>query len=210
MKNSSLPSWTGITLILALAFPASLGAQEARETGRVIGKVIDASSGAPVSTARISVEGTGVGVLSDLNGRFHLAGVPAGVRSVRAEVLGYGPKIITGVDVRAGETTTLDISLESSAIELEAIAVTARLEAGATSRLLDEQRTSIAMVEAVGSQEISKSPDSDAAEVAGRVSGVTVAEGKYVFIRGLGERYSQTSLNGTPLPSPEPEKEVVP
>ncbi|MFW6200111.1 MAG: TonB-dependent receptor domain-containing protein, partial [Gemmatimonadota bacterium] len=52
--------------------------------------------------------------------------------------------------------------------------------------------------------------DSDAAEVARRMTGVTVSDGKYVYIRGLGERYSQTSLNGSSLPSPEPEKEVVP
>ncbi|MDX1675217.1 MAG: TonB-dependent receptor, partial [Longimicrobiales bacterium] len=57
---------------------------------------------------------------------------------------------------------------------------------------------------------ISRQPASDAAEVAQRMTGVTVSDGKYVFIRGLGERYSQTTLNGSSLPSPEPEKDVVP
>jgi len=210
MKISSLPAIAGLFLIAAItsALAEPVVAQEA--SGRLVGKIVDATSGAPITTAQVSVEGTDLSALSDLNGRFHLDGVPVGSQSVAARLLGYAPKIVTAVAIRADETTSLDISLETTAITLEAISITANLEAGATSRLLDEQRMSIAMVDAVGSQQISKSPDSDAAEVAARVSGVTVAEGKYVFIRGLGERYSQTSLNGTPLPSPEPEKEVVP
>lgn len=206
MKTSSQSALAGLFFLVAL-FPTPALAQSG---GRVVGKVVDAKSGAPISTAMVSVEDTQITAISDLNGRFHLDGVPAGSRSVRAEVLGYAPKIVTGVSVKAGATTSLDISLESTVIEIEALTVTAAIEAGATSKLLDEQRNSAAMVEAVGAQEIAKSPDSDAAEVAGRVSGVTVSDGKYVFIRGLGERYSQTSLNGTSLPSPEPEKEVVP
>ncbi|MGD8494814.1 MAG: TonB-dependent receptor [Gemmatimonadales bacterium] len=206
MKTSSHPALAGLFLLLALV-PAPVFAQGG---GRVVGKVVDAESGAPISTAMVSVEGTQISAISDLNGRYHLDGVPPGAQSIRTEVLGYAPKIVTNVQVSAGGTTTLDVSLESTAIEIEALTVTADVEAGATSKLLDTQRNAVAMVEAVGSQEISKSPDSDAAEVAGRVSGVTVSDGKYVFIRGLGERYSQTSLNGTALPSPEPEKEVVP
>ena len=57
---------------------------------------------------------------------------------------------------------------------------------------------------------IARSPDSDAAQAVQRVSGVTVQEGKYVFVRGLGERYTTTSLNGARIPSPEPERKVVP
>lgn len=210
MKISSLPAIAGLFLIalITLVFTPSAFAQEA--SGRIVGKVVDATSGAPISTVHVSVDGTSLSALSDLNGRFHLDGVPAGSHSIHARLLGYAPKTVTDLAVRDDETTPLDISLDATAIELEAISITANLEAGATSLLLDEQRRSIAMVDAVGSQEISKSPDSDAAEVASRVSGVTVTEGKYVFIRGMGERYSQTSLNGGPLPSPEPEKEVVP
>src|SRR5690606_5125352 len=74
----------------------------------------------------------------------------------------------------------------------------------------DEQRTAVGVVNAVTSEQISRSPDGDAAQAVQRVSGVTVRDGKYVFVRGLGERYTTTSLNGSRLPSPEPEKKVVP
>ena len=63
---------------------------------------------------------------------------------------------------------------------------------------------------AITAEQISKSPDGDAAKAIQRVSGVTVQDGRSVFVRGLGERYTVTNLNGTRLPSPEPEKRFVP
>jgi hypothetical protein len=65
-------------------------------------------------------------------------------------------------------------------------------------------------VNAVTAQQIARSPDANAAQAVQRVSGVTVLDDKYVFVRGLGERYTTSSLNGARVPSPEPEKRVVP
>jgi hypothetical protein len=104
----------------------------------------------------------------------------------------------------------MDISMAPQAIEVDGITVSAERERGSTAFLLDQRASSVSLMDAVGEAEISRSPASDAAEVAKRMTGVTVSDGKYVFVRGLGERYSQTSLNGSALPSPEPEKEVVP
>ncbi len=78
------------------------------------------------------------------------------------------------------------------------------------SRALDEQRTSTGVVNAITAEQIARSPDGDAAQAMQRVSGVTVQDGKFVFVRGLGERYTVTDLNGARLPSPEPERKVVP
>jgi len=125
-------------------------------------------------------------------------------------MLGFSQKTVTGVVVDEGATVSLDISIAPQAIEVDAITVSAEREKGSTAFLMDQRASSISMVDAVGASAISRSPDSDAADVAKRMTGVTVSEGKFVFVRGLGERYSQTALNGSPLPSPEPEKEVVP
>ena len=78
------------------------------------------------------------------------------------------------------------------------------------SEALNTQKTAIGIVSAVTVEQISKSPDSDAAQAAQRVSGVTVQRGGMLFVRGLGERYTTTQLNGTRVPSPEPEKRTVP
>lgn len=198
-----------LTLVLLATVVQGLHAQEGR-TGRIIGRVLDAESGKPLSTVQVYVEDGSRGTLSDLNGRFVIDAVPAGTVSVTAQLIGYGTKTITDVSVGAGEALSVDVTLEATALELDAVVVTAERERSSQVFLLDERRTSTALVEAVGAVEISRRPDSDAADVAQRLTGVTVSDGKYVFVRGLGERYSQTTLNGSSLPSPEPEREVVP
>ncbi|MGD2044639.1 MAG: TonB-dependent receptor [Gemmatimonadota bacterium] len=199
-----------VLALVAIAAPMqALQAQEG-ETGRVIGRVLDAESAKPLSTVQVYIDDGSIGTLSDLNGRFVIDRVPSGRVSVTAQIIGYGTKTITDLDVEPGQAVNVDITLETSAVELDAVVVTAERERSSQVFLLDERRTSTAMVEAVGAVEISRRPDSDAADVAQRMTGVTVTDGKYVFVRGLGERYSQTTLNGSSLPSPEPEREVVP
>ncbi|MEJ2482051.1 MAG: TonB-dependent receptor, partial [Gemmatimonadota bacterium] len=210
MRFRARVALAGFTSFLVFGVGQATQVQAQDANGRIVGKVIDASSGRAISTVQVAIVETGQMVLTDLEGRYFLDKVPAGVYEVRASVLGYGPKSVTQVRILSGETTPLDISLAQTAIEIEAITVTATMETGSTASLLDKQKNAAAVTEAVGEQEIARSPDSDAAEVASRVSAVTVAEGRYVYIRGLGERYSQTSLGGSPIPSPEPEKEVVP
>ncbi len=193
---------------LPLGLASSVSAQDA--TGRIIGRVVDAASAEPLSGVQVIVDDGVTGTLTDLDGRFVLSGVPIGTVSLTAQSLGYGTKTVTDVQVSGDGVTNFNITLEQTAVELAGITVTAIAEAGSATALLDERRTSIASVEAVGAQEIGRRPDGDAAQVAKRLTGVTVADDKYVFIRGLGERYSQTTLNGASLPSPEPEREVVP
>jgi hypothetical protein len=198
-----------VLVAAALSLPLAATAQEGA-TGRLIGRVLEASTGRALSGAQVYVNDGVVGTLTDLNGRFVLNNVPAGTVEVTAQILGYATKSVTGVDVAPDGVETLDITVEETAVEVEGIVVEASRERGSQAFLLDERRTAAAVVEGVGSVEIGRRPDSDAAEVAQRLTGVTVSEGKYVFVRGLGERYSQTTLNGSSLPSPEPEREVVP
>ncbi len=181
----------------------------AQAVGRIVGRVYDVTSGRPINGAQVYLSDATLGTLSDLDGRFVLTGVPVGTHSVVAQMLGYVTKTITGVEITGG-VAALDVGLEVTAVEIEGITVSAELERGNNVVLLDQRRTANALVEAVGAVDISRRPDSDAADVAKRMTGVTVSEGKYVFVRGLGERYSQTTLNGSSLPSPEPDKEVVP
>lgn len=200
------------TALVALVAVAAPGARSlsAQQTGTIVGHVLDASTARALSGAQVFVNDGVAGALSDLDGRFVIARVPVGLVSVTAQMIGYGTKTVTEVSVSAGQVVPLDITLTESAVELDEIVITATRERGSQAFLLDERRTSDALIEGLGAAEISARPASDAADVAQRITGVTVSEGKYVFVRGLGERYSQTSLNGSSLPSPEPEREVVP
>jgi len=197
-----------------LLAPAALEAQEspAPATGRIVGRVVDATQGAPIVGAQVEVVGAPAPILasSALDGRFTLDKVPAGAASVRVRMIGYQPKLVTGVAVTSGQTVQQNVALSSEVVQLAEIEVNAEAERGSVSRALEEQRSANNIVNTVTAEQIERSPDGDAAEAIQRVSGVTVQDGKYIFVRGLGERYTATSLNGARIPSPEPERKVVP
>ncbi len=194
-------------VLLGLATPVSVEAQ----TGRLVGRVLDASRGTTLTGAIIDIEGTALRTSSGLDGRYVLSSLPAGTITIRVRMMGYGPKLISGIVVPTGGTTEMDIALDVQAVQLEELTVVSEMaERGTVSRALDEQRMSSNIVSAITAEQISRSPDGDAAAAAQRVSGVTVQEGRFVFIRGLGERYTTTSLNGARIPSPEPERKMVP
>jgi TonB-dependent receptor len=192
---------------LALVLVPSLQAQE---TGRIIGRVVDADQGAPVAGAQVEVVGDSVRTVSAVDGRYTLQPVSAGTVSIRIRMIGFGPKVVTGVVVRAGQTTGQDVAMAAEVVQLAEISVSAASERGTVNRALEEQRNAVNIVNAVSAEQIARSPDSDAGQAVQRVSGVTVQDGKYVFVRGLGERYTTTTLNGSRIPSPEPERKVVP
>jgi TonB-dependent receptor len=74
----------------------------------------------------------------------------------------------------------------------------------------DEKRGTDQIANVVGEEQFTRSGDSNIAESLKRVSGLSTVSGKYVYVRGLGERYATTLLNGAILPSPEPINRVVP
>ncbi len=190
-----------------LATPALAGAQG---TGRLVGTVIDAQAGAPIGGARVELVGTTVRTTTTVDGRYLLATVPAGGHTLRVTMIGYTPKSVTGVTVADGGVSEIDVTLTGTVVEIQEITVTASAERGSVSAALDEQRNSVAIVNAISAEQIARSPDGDAAAAVQRVSGATVQDGRYVSVRGLGDRYTQAALNGARIPSPEPEKKVVP
>jgi len=182
----------------------------AARTGRIVGRVVDANSGQGISDVQVRVDGTTLGALSGVDGRFTVGGVPAGPASLLVRRIGFQAKTVTGVSVAAGRAVEQNVSLTGATVQLAAVSVTASAERGTVAQALDAQRNATGIVTAVTAEQISRSPDADAAAAVQRVSGVTVQDGRYVQVRGLGERYTATSLNGARLPSPEPERKVVP
>ena len=198
----------GVALVGSLVMSAALVAQQ--PTGRVVGRVVEAASGQALADVGVQVVGTTLGVTTGVDGRFTLVNVPAGTVTIQLRRLGFTPKTVTGLLLDAGKTLEQNVTLEAATITLTAQVVTAAAERGSVNEALDAQRTATGVVNAITAEQIAKSPDSDAAQAVQRVSGVTVQGGKYVFVRGLGERYTTTQLNGTRVPSPEPERRVVP
>jgi outer membrane receptor protein involved in Fe transport len=177
--------------------------------GTIQGKVIDEEKGKPVAGARIFVMGLSTETSTDGKGWFSLD-VRPGMRRLTVVHPEYSTEQVDDVMVTGGQTVSVGVELKPAAVQLEAFTVTAPKIEGAVVALLDEKKESGAVSDVIGAEQMSKSGDSDAAAALKRVTGITVVDGKFVYVRGLGERYSSTLLNGSSLPSPEPEKRVVP
>ncbi|NOU27959.1 MAG: TonB-dependent receptor [Polyangiaceae bacterium] len=160
--------------------------------------------------AQVTVVGKKVTTSSDLEGRYRLE-LPPGFYAIRVVYDLHKPVRVKNVRVVAGRIARLDISLQpdSNATE-ESVAVEAEVERASTSTQLLLRKNSATASDAVGAQEIAKSPDRNAADAIRRVVGATVVDGKYVVVRGLGDRYMGAMLNSSPLPSPEPDRQAVP
>jgi hypothetical protein len=196
-------------LATLLAHPLASQTPEGRP-GRVVGTVLD-EAGAPVPGAQVRIAASGgPSVTAGLDGRYLLANVPAGRIALAVRAIGFSPKTVAGIVVPPGGGVEQNIVLTAQTVQVAEITVSAAAERGSVAAALDEQRSAAGVMNAVTSEQIQRSPDSDAGQALQRVSGVTVQDGRYVFVRGLGERYTTTALNGARIPSPEPERRVVP
>lgn len=179
------------------------------ELGVLWGRVRSAGSGEPALEASVKVAGTALETFTDYEGYYRLELAP-GLYKLEIFYELHDAQTIDGVEVRAGDIEQLDISLtaQSGAIDevvIEDSAASATLEG----QLMRRQRASSAQ-DGVGRAEIAKTPDSNAAEAAQRVVGATIVGGRFVYVRGLGERYTNSLLHGAPLPSPDPNRASVP
>ena len=199
-----------VLLLLSAVLMSTPLAAQTPTAGRIVGRVVDGATGSGLAEAGIQVVGTTIGVRSGVDGQFSIAGVPSGTVTIIVRRIGYVQKTVTGIFLEGGKTVEQDIALAQASLELAAQVVTASTERGTVNEALDAQKNSVNVVNSITAEQIAKSPDGDAAQAVQRVSGVSVQDGKYVFVRGLGDRYTQTSLNGARIPSPEPEKKVVP
>lgn len=206
----SLPRILSALALLLTSFGATTAAAQQLPTGRIVGRVVDATTGQGITDAGVQVVGTTLGVQTGVDGRFTLPKVPAGTVTIQVRRIGFVAKTITGILLSPGQTVEQNVSLGTAAARVEAAVVTASAERGTVNEALDRQRTAVGVVNAITAEQIQRSPDSDASQAVQRVSGVTVQDDKTVAVRGLAERYTTVSLNGARVPSPEPEKRVVP
>jgi hypothetical protein len=197
-------------LILALAAPITMVRAQEAPTGKISGRIIDAATGQGLNGAQLQLVGTTNGTISGVDGRYMIVKVQPGTATLLVKRIGYGPKTVTGIMVPVNGGVEQDISLSSADLQLAAVSVTANKEKGTVNDALDQQKNATNVVNAITAEQISRSPDNDAAAAAQRVSGVSVQDGKFLQVRGLGERYTTASLNGARIPSPEPERKVVP
>jgi outer membrane receptor protein involved in Fe transport len=179
--------------------------------GRIRGKVLDQLNAITLPGVAVEVEGQPT-AFTDIDGVYEVA-VPPGTYAVKVSFSGYAERTLYQIAVREGATSEVDVVLVPSTVKLqEELTVTAEANPVATTQAaaLLERKRSGTISEGLAGDEMKKNADSDAAAAMQRVTGVSVVGGQYVFVRGLGERYSNTTLNGAVLPTTEPDKRVVP
>jgi outer membrane receptor protein involved in Fe transport len=213
-------------VIAALVLASWAQASTALQPGALSGLVLDGRTGQPVRGATLRFEGdgaAGVAITSDLNGVFQTRLEPGTYVAVVAAD-GYEAQRVVDVVVRESREANVSVVLTPAAGAAadagdegapaagisEEITVQAEAVDATAAALLTERKAAAQIVDNIGSEEISKNSGSDAAAALRRVTGISLQDDKYVFVRGLGERYSNTQLNGTKLPSTEFERKVVP
>lgn len=182
----------------------------AEGTGFITGIIIDKETAEPLIEAGIEVVGAEKKTFTDLDGKYRLE-LPEGTYEIRTFYPLYQGQRVQNVSVKAGKATQLDLTLSPKAEqEIQVVEVVVEPDKASEATQLLIRKKASAVTDSVSAETIAKQPDSDVAAIVERAPGITVVDDKFVYIRGLGERYTSSSLNDTGLPSTQMEKKVVP
>lgn len=192
-------------LIIVTGF-SFIQAQNAKLTGKVVN-----TKNEPLSSVSIKISGASGGVATDLEGRFTISLAIGKKYELEFSTVGYESKIISDVEVLAGQVNELNVLLEIKATTVENVTVTARrssarLETVASSISFQKNTNTVASV--ISAESIRRSPDKNTGEVLKRTPGASIQEGKFIIVRGLADRYNQAMLNGILLTSTEPDRKT--
>lgn len=179
------------------------------QTGKIIGKIIDAKTGETLPGATAVIEGTTKGASADFDGNFSLNNIPAGKVNIIFSYISYDSKKFTDVQVKDNDVTNINVQLEpSSSTTFSEVVVVVEMIKENNAALTMMQKNNVSVSDGVSAETIKRTPDRNTADVLKRVSGVTIIDDKFVIIRGLSDRYNVSYLNNSPLPNTEADKKA--
>jgi hypothetical protein len=177
------------------------------QTGKIIGKIVDAKTGETLPGATVLIEGTTKGASSDFDGNFSLGGLQPGKYTIIASYITYDNKKFVDVVVKANDVTEFNITLDQSSSQtLGEVVVQAEMNKENTNTLFVMQKNNASVSDGISSESIKKTPDRSTSDVLKRVSGASIQDNKFAIIRGMSDRYNAAYLNGSPLPSSESDR----
>lgn len=191
--------------ILTLVFSALMATAQ---TGTVRGFVYDDATGEAILFGNVLVSETGTGTTTDLDGAYSLSLDP-GTYTLVYSYLGYSDLTISDIVVADGEVTTVDARIGESSQMIDEVVITAKQARNTEAALATIKRKSTNVLDGVSSASFKRSGDSNAAAAVKRVSGVSVEGGKYVYVRGLGDRYTKSIMNGVDIPGLDPDRNTL-
>lgn len=192
-------------LLFTLLLSSFCFAQKATVSGVILDKEYDNE---PLAFANIMLKGTSTGTSTDENGKYSLT-VSPGSHVLVVGFLGYKTVEIP-FTVKANEKKVINYTLETEGVMLEDVVLTATVSQESVKALLQEQQKAVEIKQSIGAEEISNKGISDVAAAVSKTTGITKQEGSgNIYVRGLGDRYNSTTLNGLPLPSNNPSKKNI-
>lgn len=197
MKNYCFKS------LLFTFFLLQISAHVYSQNGNISGKIIDKLTGEEIIGAVVKIDSTNTATSTDLSGNYNLK-VPAGNHTIVCNFISYRKIIVKNVFVKAGESITLDFTLESDNVEIKEVVIEAVQQRNTDASLISIQKKSFAVQDGISAQQMARTGSSNAAESMKQMTGANVEDGKFMVMRGLGDRYSIAQLNGLPIPSSDP------
>ncbi len=170
---------------------------------------VTSNTGKPLAGAEALLSGFHQPAITDAQGRFRIQ-APAGTYSVSVAAAGYHQKVEEGITIQADQARRLSIRLTPKGIEMPPFVVIEPHLAGSLAEVVSAEKTAAEITDVLGAEQINRAGDSDVAAALKRASGVTIVGGSFAYIRGLGERYSNTLVNGIGVPTPNPTRRVIP
>lgn len=186
------------------------------QNGIIRGKVIDKETAEPLigATVRVLNQDSAMvgGAYTDVDGKFNVENLAPGMYTLVFTYISYADLSLAEVEVKAGEVTYNEVVMgldEEDLGEENTVVLTAKVNRQSEVALLTVKRKATNLVDVIAYEQVKRAGDSDAASAMRRVTGVTVEGGKYVYVRGLGDRYSRTTLNGAEIPGLDPDRNSV-
>lgn len=180
------------------------------QTGTVTGIITDAQSQETLIGVTIRAEGANRGAATDVEGKFRITELTAGTHTLTVSYVGYKSLKVEDVKIESGKTTELSVALQADFGLLEEVVVTARVDRGSSLALINDRRLSSLVIQKVGAEELSLKGIGNVGEGLKKVVGVAMVGDKSLFVRGLGDRYNNATLNGLPIPSTNPDVKLIP
>ncbi len=176
------------------------------QTGKITGTIMDGEFNEPMAFANVLIKNTTKGTTSDFDGKYTID-VEAGNYTLVFSYIGYQTIEISDIVVKSNDEVIVDVTLNTNS--LETVVITTTVRKNTESAVLDLQKKSITLLDGLSAQSIKSSGASNIASAVKNVPGVSIQGGKYVYVRGLGDRYTKSILNGVDIPGLDPDRNTI-
>lgn len=175
------------------------------QSAQITGTINDGEFNDVLPFANVVIKGTSNGTISDFEGKYALE-VEPGTYTLVFSFVGYQTKEITNIVVGNGEIITTDVTLSASTGQLDEVIITATARQNTEAAVLSFQKNSVNLLDGLSLESIKSTGASNIANAVKNVPGVSVQGGKFVYVRGLGDRYTKSILNGIDVPGLDPDR----